>query len=239
MISTERSKFRHFVFAITAMSAGETAIAECVSFPRQSADPVVEVCDENNIYSFRVAENTLTFEHSEFESKLSNAVTAWSAAHNLNPSDFTNSETQIWMTVPETSPEAAQPRAIVSTPNGNLSFWFDLWAGDWILNDAETAVLGSATYPDSFGYRPLKILAKGQPGASERDIMKALKSSGAVDVHEQGNGWYIASCELFKESHVATTALRRHSDVLKYAQINSVMEWIADRQMAFKFKLQK
>ncbi len=139
------------------------------------------------------------------------------------------------MSVPEANPAAAQPRAIVDTTAGRVSFWFDLKADHWEFFDEEAAILGDATYPESFGYRPLRILIRAQPGVSSSAVEAALTQSGATNVSNDGYSWYSATTDLFAEKEVAFRILKNHNDILKYAQINSVVEWIADRQMAFSF----
>jgi hypothetical protein len=59
--------------------------------------------------------------------------------------------------------------------------------------------------------------------------------SGAISVRSEGNDNYSAVCKPFEEIALARNAAKSHSDVLRNVQVNSVYEWIADRQIAFKF----
>jgi hypothetical protein len=139
------------------------------------------------------------------------------------------------MSVPEANPGAAQPRAILNTADGLVSFWFNLTADRWEFHDSETAILGDTAYPKSFGHRPIQILVKSQANIPESDVVDALIEEGAVTVSNEGNGWYTAKGVVFKEESLAARSLKNHANILKYAQVNSVVEWIANRQMAFYF----
>jgi hypothetical protein len=141
------------------------------------------------------------------------------------------------MTVPEVNPEAAQPRFIVSTDAGTISFWFDLWTDDWAFSDKETAVFGSRNYPDSFGFRPQTVLIQAQQGVSSEQVRTALLNCGANQVVDQGGGWFHASANVFGETTLAANAQKSESTMIKTAQVNSVMEWIAHRKMALAFML--
>jgi hypothetical protein len=136
------------------------------------------------------------------------------------------------------NPAAAQPRAIVQTSQGKLAFWFDLKASNWVFTDKETAVLGKTSYPDSFGHRPSTVLVKAHENTSAADLEAALVQQGAKQVIHNGNGWYVATCGLFGEKSFSDLATKSRPDVIKSAQTNSVMEWIADRQMAFSFPME-
>jgi hypothetical protein len=237
--SRQRDKMARHISAsvIAAMLISTAAIgqADCARFPRGSAAPVVEVCADHNQYRFRVGEIMRSFDRDHFERRLSAAIHGWLASHHESPDLVNQSIVEIWMTVPEANPEAAQPRAIVSTTKGQVAFWFDLSLNNWILSDKETSLLDDATYPESFGHRPRRVLVKAQPGIPAKDVAAALTSEGATEITSQGSDWYTAACQLFDESACANAALRNHQHVLKYVQVNSVVEWIADRQVAFSF----
>lgn len=220
-----------------AIGVSEVAIAtnSCVVFPRESKNPVVEVCHNDVEITFRIVDDITRFESDQFKSRVMESIRAWLTKHGKSDALIDDSAVEIWMTVPESDPAAAQPRAVVTTSFGKLSFWFDLKAQEWILKDKETAVLGEQNYPDSFGYRPTRVLAKAQSGISGKQAKAALMDAGANGVTEQGGGWYAATCDVFQEVAVAERALKTHDGVLEYAQVNSVFEWIADRQKAFDF----
>jgi hypothetical protein len=207
----------------------------CVGYPENDANPPVEVCKTKDSYSFRILDDLKIFARLDFEERVSNAAALWLSSHNKESTLLAHSSVQIWMSVPESSPGAAQPRAIITTSAGRISFWFDLAADHWEFNDAETAILGEGNYPDSFGYRPLRILVKAQPGVPASEVEASLRAEGAKKVTIDGNGWYSAFSTLFDEKNVAVRAHQNHPTVINYAQVNSVVEWIADRQMAFYF----
>lgn len=207
----------------------------CVGYPENDPNPPVEVCKTKESYSFRILDDIKIFAHLDFEERVSNAAILWLASHNKESTLLAHSPVQIWMSVPESNPGGAQPRAIVSTSAGRISFWFDLAADHWEFHDAETAILGENHYPDSFGHRPLRILVKAQPGVPETEVVASLWAEGAAKVTNDGNGWYSAFSTLFEEKNVATRARQNHKAVINYAEVNSVVEWIANRQMAFYF----
>ena len=223
------------VIALMLMPTVAFGQIECTRFPRDSAAPVVEVCADQNQYRFRIGDFTRSFYREDFEHRLSNAVDAWLASHYESPEIISQSNVEIWMTVPEANPEAAHPRAVVATEKGQVSFWFDLSQESWVFSDKETALLDDATYPASFGHRPRRLLIKAHAGVPVGDIRDALNNEGVTEIESQGGDWYTAACQLFEESACASAALRNQPHVLKYVQVNSVVEWIADRQMAFSF----
>lgn len=225
--------------AFIFLSVSEVAIGSphCVTFPRSSPNPSVEVCETQTHLRFRIGETVTEFEQDNFKSRLSLAIISWLSEHNIPATSIQSSVVEIWMTVPESNPLAAQPRAVVSTDRGNLLFWFDLNGGEWVLTDHETSILGEKRYPDSFGYRPQRILAKAAKGVQGSVAIDSLYRAGAKDVSYDGNGWYSASADVFEEQVIAARALEENSAVLQYAQVNNVYEWIADRQLAFEFKI--
>lgn len=226
-----------FLFSQAAQAA-----EVCVAFPRDTQSdstkiPAVEVCTTEEVYRFRIVDRTTVFQKHEFESRLNQAVFRWLEEHNLNQNLVSSSNVYIWLSVPEANPAAAQPRALVDTQKGYLSFWFDLNADEWILTDQETAVLGSSKYPQSFGHRPQVVLAKAQNEANYAEVVMALTAVGASEVTDLGSGWYSAKTKLFEEKFVAVNAVKFHGQHIRSAQANSVVEWIADRQMVFAFSV--
>ena len=225
------------ILALLGVSEVAIATNHCIIFPRESTNPVVEVCEHDTQFKFRIGDDVTVFESQQFKTKISIAIGEWLDKHDLSEAKLESGKVEIWMSVPESNPTAAQPRAIVETLHGKLSFWFDLHAGEWSLDDKESAVLGKDDYPNSFGHRPSRVIVKAQKGVSSATATEALLDAGAHEVSEQGGGWYAASCDVFNERTVAALALKTHADVLQYAQVNSVVECIADRQMAFQFKM--
>lgn len=214
----------------------------CVQFPQADSnkpkvEPTIEVCTTDDQYSFRILDNYKIFSREDFEFRIRSAVNNWLEGHHQSPNIVVNAQVFVWLSVPEANPEAAQPRALVDTSKGYLSFWFDLDSNQWVFSDSETAILGSKKYPDSFGYRPQYVLAKGQSNANTIDVTQALQDVGAYDISDQGNGWFTAKTKIFEEQSLASKALKNHGNVLRSVQVNSVVEWIADRQLVFSFPL--
>ena len=222
-------------FSAASLSTDDGDRQSCVGYPENDPNPPVEVCKNRDSYIFRIIDTVTTFDRSEFELRMVKAAKLWFASHNISSDLLDQSTVQIWMSVPEASPGAAQPRAVFNTPIGQISFWFELTADYWEFNDRETAILGEGTYPSSFGHRPLKILLKSQPGASAADVIAALAEEGAANVSYDGYRWYSALTNIFAEKEVALKILKNHNKILESAQVNSVVEWIANRQMAFYF----
>jgi hypothetical protein len=130
------------------------------------------------------------------------------------------------------NPEAAQPRMIIPTSRGNVSFWLDLEANDWRFQDRESAILDQKNYPETFGYRPGVVLVEAKSGIDHHELEQSLMDHGATSVIETRPGSFKVQCKTFGENSLVRSATKL-SSMVKYAQVNSVMEWIADRQMAF------
>ena len=130
------------------------------------------------------------------------------------------------------NPEAAQPRMILPTSRGNVSFWLDLEAADWRFQDRESAILGKNQYPETFGYRPGIVLVQAKSGIDHQELEQSLVEQGATSILETRPGSFQVRCKTFGEKSLVSSAIKL-SSMVKYAQVNSVMEWIADRQMAF------
>jgi hypothetical protein len=230
----------HFLRVVTLTAflgflPGPATAQSCLLFPENSDSPVVKICDSGDQYVFRVDERLREISKTEFQKRMRESLADWLERHH-HPAGFDHAlRFEVWMSIPEVNPAAAQPRVVVSNGTVSLSFWIDLWSDDWRFNDQEAAVLGTARYPESFGYRPCAVLVQSQPNADPRAVITALEKSGATGVRIDGGGWYKATTGALEEAKVAAAAGKSYGDVIKLAQVNSVMEWIAHRGMAFGF----
>ena len=235
MLRRWRSPFMLCLILATLLASSEIAFGSCIKFPRDAEYATVEVCEHSDSYSFRIGDHTQGFLKEEFSQRLSTAARNWLSSHGQLASLPKSSNMQIWMTVPMANPEAAQPRALIQTSGGWISFWFDLNKEDWEFEDHESAILGKESYPTSYGHRPATVFVQSHPETTFETVESALLARGATAVSDKGNGVFEARCEVFDEKKLAAEA-GKMTNVIKYAQVNSVMEWIADRQMAFSFK---
>lgn len=235
MLRRWRSPFMLCLLLAGLLASSEMAFGSCIKFPRDAEHATVEVCEHSDSYSFRIGDHTQSFLKEEFSQRLSNAARNWMSKHGQLASLPTSTMIQLWMTVPMANPEAAQPRALIQTASGWISFWFDLNKQDWEFEDHESAILDKEPYPTSYGHRPATVFVQSHPGTTLKSVESALLTHGAKSVRDRGNGVFEARCEVFNEKKLATEA-GKMTNVIKYAQVNSVMEWIADRQMAFSFK---
>jgi hypothetical protein len=224
------------VMMLTAWAWSGMAMAQsCFQFPKNSESPVVKICESGDQYLFRVDDRFLEISKSEFQQRVTQALSGWLERHH-HPAGFDQAlRFEVWMSIPEVNPAAAQPRIVVSNGSKSVTFWVDLWSDDWQFKDQETAILGASHYPDSFGYRPCVILAQSHPNMDPQKVIEALVRSGATTVRDDGGGWFKATTGAFEEAEVAAVARKSYGDVIKLAQVNSVMEWIAQRGMAFSF----
>jgi hypothetical protein len=238
MVSMDGTALNRILLTMAMFVTGNIANAQsCVNFPEGSTNPVVSVCETESDYIFHIGDAVRSFPRGLFESRLTHAARKWFESQKMTTELLAGASARIWMTVPEVNPEAAQPRLIVTTPAGSISFWFDLWSDEWVFADKETAVLGRKTYPESFGYRPKMVLVQSTDGASEDQVKAALLSCGAERIESRGGGWFTAFARTFEETSLAANARKSHSSTIKMAQVNSVMEWIADRKMVLSFKI--
>lgn len=224
-----------YLFLTAVMLSSEVVLGACVKFPRDAEIPAVEVCELDNSYSFQIGDVMRRFDKATFANRAKIAASEWLASADESVSMDLSSSIQIWMTVPMANPEAAQPRMIIPTSKGNVSFWLDLESNDWIFQDRESAILGKMHYPDTFGHRPGIILVEAKPGIDRYELEQSLIEHGATNVIETRPGSFEVQCKTFGERSLVNSA-GKMSSMVKYAQVNSVMEWIADRQMAFEIQ---
>ena len=229
-----RASLMFCVIIASLMASSEIAFGSCIKFPRDAEQPTVEVCEHSDAYAFRIGNHTQSFLKNEFSLKISEAARIWLSSHGKLTSLPKSTTIQIWMTVPMANPEAAQPRALVQTANGWVSFWFDLNKLEWEFDDTESAILGKDSYPQTYGHRPATVFVQSLPGTNPELVESALRAKGATAILDRGNGSFEARCGIFDEKKLATQ-IASMKDLVKHAQVNSVMEWIADRQMAFSF----
>jgi hypothetical protein len=232
MIRRWRSPVVLGLIFLSLMARSEVAFGSCIKFPRDAEIATVEVCEYADSFLFRIGDNAKSFFKDEFSRNITIAAQEWLSEHNNTVKLPEDSVIQIWMTVPMANPLAAQPRAVVSTSSGWISFWFDLNKFKWHFQNKETAILGNESYPQSYGHRPASIFVQSQPDISAETMSALLHHQGATSVVNRGNGTFEATCKIFDEKKLASrvNAIKAY---VKYAQVNSVMEWIADRQMAF------
>lgn len=221
-----------YLFLTAVMLSSEVVLGACMKFPRDAEMPTVEVCEHDDVYSFQIGDVVRSYEKATFASRAKAAALEWLADVDDSVTIDSSSLIQIWMSVPMANPEAAQPRMIVPTSRGNVSFWLDLEAVDWRFQDRESAILGKTLYPETFGYRPGIVLVEAKPGTDHYELEQSLIDQGATSVIETRPGSFEVRCKTFDEKSLVSSAIKL-SSMVKHAQVNSVMEWIADRQMAF------
>jgi len=236
MVFWINSRIVFYLLVGSILASSEIAFGSCIQFPKESQNPTVEVCEEPESFIFSIGNFTRSYDRKEFVESILTATSKWLLEHNNSASIVPGSNLQIWMSIPLANPEAAQPRALVFTTKGWISFWFELDASEWSFADKETALLGKDKYPENFGYRPTALIIKSQPGVPTRDVEEALFEYGATNIIDHGNGNFEANCPAFEEKRIAREASSLTS-LIKYAGVNSVMEWIADRQLAFSIPL--
>jgi hypothetical protein len=221
-----------YLFLTALMLNSEVVLGACVKFPRDAEVPAVEVCDNDDVYSFQIGDMKRLFDKSAFAMRAKAAALEWLSDANESVVMDESFPIQIWMTVPMANPAAAQPRMIIPTSRGNVSFWLDLDAVDWRFQDRESAILEKTDYPNSFGHRPGVVLVEAKSGIDPYDLEQSLLDRGATRVTQSNVGSFEVQCKIFDEKSFATSA-GQLSSMVKYAQVNSVMEWIADRQLVF------
>jgi hypothetical protein len=221
-----------YLFLSAVMLSSEVVLGACIKFPRDADLPVVEVCEHEDVYSFQIGDVTRSYDKATFASLAKTAASDWLANADDSARIDSSSPIQIWMTIPMANPAAAQPRMVLPTSHGNVSFWINLEAADWHFQDRESAILGENQYPETFGYRPGVVIVQAKSGIDHFELEQSLLERGATDVIETRPGSFEVRCKAFGEKSMVNSAVKM-SSMVKYAQVNSVMEWIADRQMAF------
>lgn len=238
MLKSVKNNWISFLAITLGLGVSEVAIAEsgCVSFPRQSSNPVVEACETEFEYDIRIGENSYVFDKEIFQDRIKHAAMTWLTTRAPSATVDSSSLVDIWLAVPESDPLAAQGRVMVRTSHGNVVFYFDIKSSNWVFSDSSTAILNDKSYPTSFGHRPASILAKPTPGAPVDSVIHALLESGAIDATYDNSGSYRGVAVPFQELNVANRALKSHAEFLERVQVNTIFEWIADRQKIFEFR---
>ena len=221
-----------FLVSEVALGAGS-----CTLFPRGSSNPIVAACEEPHEYQFRFGDQSYSFIKDEFQARIRSAADLWFKHHDLSSMVEQVTKVEVWLSVPEANPLAAQGRAVFHGPEGNVSFSFDVKSNEWVFHDTVAAILGKNTYPQSFGHRPSTILVKSNPNASPSVVISSLIDSGATSATHIGGTNYHALSQAFQEDSLIRSIHANQLDVISAAYMNSVFEWIADRQMVFQFNL--
>lgn len=220
------------------MAQSTTAIAGCVGFPEQTEPPLATYCENENTYSFDLGGDHLTFAKQEFQTRLTQSISQWWLNHGLPIAALNHVNVDVWLSIPEVNPQAAQARAVVFTPLGNANLSFDLHEQNWKLSDQEGAILDRAVYPQSYGWRPQQVLLSFVADTPHDAIASLLKKSGIALGEEMSPGWFRAETAVFDES----AAIRRltlfdQSGYIRSAQLNKLVEWIAIRGRTVHFNM--
>ena len=237
VVNHQRISHLFLIFALTKNTA--SFASNCKNIPEQSDAPLAIYCEDQDSYSFDLAGDQISFSKHEFQTRLSRAIKLWWAAHGLSQASLTYSDINVWLSIPEANPQAAQARAVVMSPIGHVSLSFDLHDEEWRLSDQEAGVLDRYNYPDSYGWRPQQLMISFNPGTSREQATTLLQKAGIKLAEETSPGWYKAETKIFDESAAIhrLTQYDRMSGYVRSSQLNKLFEWIAIRGRTVHFNM--
>ena len=209
----------------------------CVNIYSSPESIIATICESDTSYEFTVGGDPISFDKNQFRQDISLAIADWWTGHNQSLQLLKNSKIEVWLSVPEANPAAAQARAIVLTGKGRVSLSFDLQAGVWIIGDTNAGILAEKTYPESYGWRPQQLLIATKTGADAIETGRILLESGITLGAESSPGWFQAQTKFMDEqaSIKRLKTLDKHQNYVRSAQLNTLFEWIAYRGRCFSF----
>lgn len=222
-----------------ALAVSSRLLATCIGIPEQSDAPLVTYCETDTSYSFDLGGDHLTFSRPDFDERLRTAVQTWWAAHGLDSKALASGHVDVWISAPEANPSAAKARAVVFSAQGNASLSFDLNDQDWVLHDAESAILDHSDYPETFGWRPTQVMVAFVAGTDLHKASQLLSLAGMTLKQETSPGWYKAETKIFDETPAINRLMQfdRWTKLVKSAQTNQLFEWIAVRGKTVQFQM--
>ncbi|MCX6124785.1 MAG: hypothetical protein NTV34_08555, partial [Proteobacteria bacterium] len=209
----------------------------CVSIYSSPESVIATVCESDTTYEFNLGGDLTTHHKNQFRRDINFAIENWWTSHNQSLRHLINAKIEIWLTVPEANPAAAQARAVILTSKGRVSLSFDLQEGVWIFSDANAGILAEKDYPDSYGWRPQQLLIATKTGADEAELERILIASGIALGAQSSPGWFQAKTKFMDEQDAIKRLkiLDKHQDYVRAAQLNTLFEWIAYRGRCFSF----
>ncbi len=232
-------RISHLLLIFALCKTTSSLATDCKNIPEQSDAPLAIYCEDQDSYSFDLAGDQISFSKHEFQIRLSRAIKLWWASHGLSQTSLTYSNVDVWLSIPEANPQAAQARAVVISPLGHVSLSFDLHDDEWLLSDQEAGVLDRYSYPDSYGWRPQQLMISFNPGTSHEQATILLQKAGIRLSEETSPGWYKAETKIFDESSAIRrlTQYDRMSGYVRSSQLNKLFEWIAIRGRTVHFNM--
>lgn len=227
-----------FIVAIALMGTQSYA-AECSAIPEKSDSPLVHFCETDDLYSFDLSGDLLTFNKQDFETRLTSAIRLWWSRSALGTNNLSGAHVEVWLSVPETNPQAAQARAVIFSAIGNVSLSFDLHDQAWELFDQQAAILDNASYPDTYGWRPKQVMVSFENGTDLGKASLLLKRAGLTLKQEVSPGWYMTESRIFDETAATNRVVQydRWTKFIKSAQTNMLFEWIGARGKTVQFNM--
>jgi hypothetical protein len=221
---------------ILVMFGSYSSIAQaqsCLYIP-SAESPAVSACDVGENYTFDITGSTYAYAKDAYQARLNGMLADWLAAEGLEAPD--GAVVELWLAVPEANPSAAQARAVLRSPSLNLVWFLSVHPDEWTLAGRDIGILAGGAYPQSFGHRPGQLLVKAK-GGSEAARAALLAAYGATTPEAYVSGWSIYHTQAAAELVVADSVLAdpRSATLIERIDPNSVVEWIAMRQLAFTF----
>ncbi len=231
--------FVNLAFVIWGFHSIEArAMNDCVVFPERTEAPVVRACEDESHYTFEIAGLESRYVKEDYRARLVQVLRDWFTAQAINmPAD---GAIEFWLAVPETNPASAQARAVMYWPGGAVVAYLPIAPESWQLSNKHVAVLGDQLkYPATYGHRPGAILVQQQEGAVHSEVAAFLASHGLDDPLPTGKDRHMYRVEVFKEASALTSILAhpQTKQLIKNISVNSVVEWVAQRQRVFAFSL--
>lgn len=211
----------------------------CRGIPEQSEAPLATYCETDDSYVFDLSGNKISFAKPEFKGRLSESIQEWWSQHGLDQQSLSLSHVEVWLSVPEANPAAAQARAVVFSPLGNVSLSFDLNNDSWNLVDREAAILDRSSYPQTYGWRPQQVMIAFNKGTDPTKAAVLLNHAGLKLGPETSPGWYIAESKIFDETNAINRLMQldQWTKLVQSAQTNQLFEWIAVRGKTVQFDM--
>lgn len=228
-----------FAAELAFLSASTKAFSQinCIGIPANDPDPAVQVCEDDEAYSFRIEGTTTRYPKDAYRDRIRELLRSYAESIGMPKDTFAESDVTFWLSVPEAAPADAWARVVVAARHHHFLVSLPIDLKPDVVTSAMVANLSTKDYPDYLGHRVGNILVKKAPKSSDDEFHKAMNRAGARGWGDSAGGWTSFFTKEFTELAVIQNILRDPSVKIHVAnaQVNEIFEWIAWRAPVFKF----
>lgn len=213
----------------------------CTRVP-ETINAAVRVCEGPSTYRFWIAGSAEVYAREDYRRELLNLIEDWLSEHApMWLDESPRAHVAVWAAVPEANPGATALRLVVELSVGDSIRRFVVFVErdpqTWGEDPLRVGILGSDTYPDSFGVSAGHISVQRAIGTTHEQLLAFLEGFEPLGIEDTGGGWYKVFVPIFAEAAFVQRIEddAHHSYYVDGVFTNQILEWIADRGEVFYF----